>query len=229
MSRSTEVIVECRDICMGYDTDIDVLVDLDLRVCSGDFFVLSGPNGAGKTSLLRMISLAQPYRSGQLVLFGENTQNLARETRSALRRRIGVVFQEFRLLDHLTAFENVALPLKLAGASDTLIEDHVAEMLKWLGLADDLTKTPQNLSVGQQQLVAVARAVVTRPKLLLADEPTSNLDDRRIKKLMHLFIELQKIGTAIVLATHNTSLAEQYGLERLRMTKGQVSRVGPVG
>lgn len=212
---------------MAYADHVRVLHDLDLKVEAGQFYILTGPNGAGKTSLLRLLSLSHEPDSGDLRILGRDLKGMDREERAALRRQIGVVFQEFRLLGHLSAFDNVALPLRLAGAEEHLIEGHVAEMLKWLGLGEHMAKAPDDLSVGQQQLVAVARAVVARPKLLLADEPTSNLDERRIKKLMYLFIELQKMGTAIILATHNSSIADEHKLSTLKMEAGQIVKIIP--
>ena len=210
---------------MAYEDNNDVLRDIDLVIESGEFCLLTGPNGAGKTSLLRLLSLAQPPSSGRLLILNHEVAALSREERASLRRQIGVIFQEFRLLAHLSAFDNVALPLRLAGAQEHLIEGHVAEMLKWLGLADHIGKKPPALSIGQQQLVAVARAVVARPKLLLADEPTSNLDDKRIRKLMYLFIELQKMGTSIILATHNTSIADEYAVTMMHMADGRIESI----
>lgn len=224
MVSESRLAVACEQVSMAYSDDVKVLHDLDLEVAAGEFLILTGPNGAGKTSLLKLLSLAHDPIDGRLSILEQETGSLGRENRAALRRQIGVVFQEFRLLAHLSAFDNVALPLRLAGADESLIDGHVAEMLKWLGLGEHIAKKPEQLSVGQQQLVAVARAVVARPRLLLADEPTSNLDERRIKKLMYLFIELQKMGTAIVLATHNHEVADQYGLTTLHMDRGRIIR-----
>lgn len=227
LAPDAKLAVACEQVSMAYNGHHPVLRDLDLRVEAGQFYILTGPNGAGKTSLLRLLSLAQAPDDGRLRILDRDIHALDREERAALRRQIGVVFQEFRLLGHLSAFDNVALPLRLAGAQEHLIEGHVAEMLKWLGLGDHVDQSPDQLSIGQQQLVAVARAVVARPKLLLADEPTSNLDERRIKKLMYLFIELQKMGTAIILATHNTTVADEHQLTTLHMDAGRIVKSVP--
>src|SRR5690242_17439374 len=173
----------------------EALRDVDLTLTAGSFHFLVGPSGAGKTSLLRLLSLSQPCSRGTITLFGRDVAKLGRDERAALRRRIGVVFQELRLLDHLSAFDNVALPLRIGGGSEEQISGYVSELLGWLGLSDLIEAKPPQLSMGERQLVAVARAVITRPSLLLADEPTSNVDDRRTRRLMHLFTALNKLGT----------------------------------
>ena len=192
---------------------------------AGSFHFLVGPSGAGKTSLLRLLSLSHPPSPGTLVLFGRDVSKLDRAGAGGLRRRIGVVFQDFRLLDHLTAFDNVALPLRLGGAGDEQISTHVSELLGWLGLGEVLERKPPELSMGQRQLVAVARAVIGRPSLLLADEPTSSVDPAR-SRLMHLFLSLHRLGTAVVLATHNERLVRRYPFPVLQMAAGRPARPG---
>jgi cell division transport system ATP-binding protein len=144
-----------------------------------------------------------------------------------MRRRVGVVFQEFRLLNHLSAFDNVALPLRVAGARKSDIQKHVVELLSWVGLKDHLDARPPTLSGGQQQRVSIARAVISRPKILLADEPTGNVDDPMGMRLMHLFEELNKLGTTVVIATHNAHMVEQMGYPRIHLDEGWLEMVDP--
>ena len=202
----------------------EALRDLDLSVAAGGFHFLVGPSGAGKTSLLRLLSLSHPASRGTITLFGRDVSRLDREQLSGMRRRIGVVFQDFRLLDHMSAFDNVALPLRIAGAAEEQITGSVSEMLAWLGLSDLIEARPPRLSMGQRQLLAIARAVITRPSLLLADEPTSNVDQQRARRLMHLFTALHQMGTAVVLATHSQDLLRQHAFPVLRMEGGRLHR-----
>jgi cell division transport system ATP-binding protein len=220
-------ILQLQQVGMRYGAGDEVLRDIDLTLGTGSFHFLVGPSDAGKTSLLRLLSLSQPPSRGTITLFGRDVSKLDREGLAAVRRRVGVVFQDFRLLDHLTAFDNVALPLRIAGASEEQISGHVSEMLGWLGLSDLIEVRPPQLSMGQRQLVAVARAVITRPALLLADEPSSNIDPQRTRRLMHLFTSLNEMGTAIVLATHSQDLLRRYGHPVLRMEEGRLGEVDP--
>jgi cell division transport system ATP-binding protein len=222
VSESGATIVRLHRIGMRYGDAEEVLRDIDLTLRAASFHFLVGPSGAGKTSLLRLLSLSHGHARGTITLFGRDVSKLAREDVGALRRRIGVVFQDLRLLDHLSAFDNVALPLRIAGATDGQISRWVSEMLSWLDLADVMEATPQQLSLGQQQMVAVARAVVCRPSLLLADEPTSNLDPRRAERLMHLFVQLHKLGTAVLLVTHSEQTLRRYAFPVLGMEAGRL-------
>lgn len=210
---------------MRYGTGPEVLRDISFTLQPGSFHFLTGSSGAGKSSLLRLMYLAQRPSRGLVTMFGRDIATLAREELPALRRRIGVVFQNFRLLDHLSALDNVALPLRVAGAREQEIRDHVAELLRWVGLGEHLQDRPPTLSGGQQQRIAIARAVITRPSLLLADEPTGNVDDRIGMRLLHLFDELNKLGTTVVIATHNEALIERFGHPRLVLDNGQLTRI----
>lgn len=207
---------------MRYGVAGEVLRDVDLALRVGSFHFLVGPSGAGKTSLLRLLSLTHPPCRGTIMLFGRDVSKLGREEAGVVRRRIGVVFQDLRLIDHLSAFENVALPLRIAGASQMQIASYVSEMLGWLGVGEMMDARPESLSMGQRQLVAVARAVVCRPSLLLADEPTSNLDPARAERLMHLFVQLHKLGTAVVFATHSQDLLRRYPFPVMTMDAGRL-------
>lgn len=198
------------------------LHDIDLRLTAGSFHFVVGPSGAGKTSLLRLLSLSHPPAEGKLVLFGRDVAKLDQEELAAVRRRIGVVFQDLRLLDHLSAFDNVALPLRINGASDEQISTSVSQMLTWLGLGDVLERRPAELSMGQRQLVAVGRAVMCRPSLLLADEPTSSIDQAKAQRLMHLFLSLSRLGTAVLFVTHAEQLVRRYPFPVLSMKDGRL-------
>ena len=207
---------------MRYGGSAEVLRAIDLRLAAGSFSFLMGPSGAGKTSLLRVLALDLPIARGRLTLFGRDVATLDRTAAGALQRRIGVVYQDFRLLDHLSAFENVALPLRLSGADDGPIDRHVGELLDWLGLGAAAAQPPPELSMGQRQLVAIGRAVVGRPALLLADEPTSSVDATASGRLMHLLRSLHRLGTTVVVATHNERLVRQHGFPVLRLAGGRL-------
>lgn len=217
-------ILQLQHVGMRYGIADDVLRDIDLTINLGSFHFLVGPSGAGKTSLLRVISLSHPHSRGLLTLFGRDVARMEREELARLRRRIGVVFQDFRLLDHLSAFDNVALPLRIGGVGEEQISLHVSQMLRWLGLSEQIETRPPQLSMGQRQLVAAARAVVTRPALLLADEPTSNVDPPRADRLMRLFVELQKLGTAIIVVTHSREMLRRWPYPVLTMDGGRLTR-----
>jgi len=209
---------------LRYGTGAEVLAGLDLRLASGGFYFLTGPSGAGKTSLLKLLYLAQRPTRGRLRLFGEDVGEAPREALPAFRRRIGVVFQDFRLVRHLSAFDNVALPLRIAGYDDREIEGPVREMLAWVGLADRASARPPTLSGGEQQRVAIARAVIARPELLVADEPTGNVDAAMADRLIHLFEALNRLGTTVVVATHDLSLIGAVkGARMMRLENGQLS------
>lgn len=176
---------------------------------------------------MKMLYLSMRPTRGNIEMFGENIYQLPRHKLPKIRRRIGVVFQDFRLLSHLTALENVALPLKVVGARDEDINKHVAELLSWVGLKDHLHAYPETLSGGEQQRVAIARAVIAKPNLLLADEPTGNLDDKIAMRLMHLFVEMNKMGTTVVIATHNQKLVDELNYPQLHLEKGYLNILPP--
>ena len=201
-----------------------VLQGLSFSISEGGFRWLLGPSGAGKTSLLRLLHLAVRPTQGQLVLLGQDISAIARPRLPTLRRRIGMVFQDFRLLPHLSAFDNVALPLRLAGRPEGQIRVDAVELLSWVGLSKKLLSRPAELSGGEQQRVAIARAVVARPLLLLADEPTGNLDEPQAERLMQLLHEMNRLGTTVVVATHNAALVSRHPAHTLRLADGQLVR-----
>jgi cell division transport system ATP-binding protein len=215
-------LIRFENVGMRYGTGPEVLRDVSFTLEPGTFHFLTGASGAGKSSLLRLMYLAHRPSRGLITMFGHDVASLKRAELPPLRRRIGVVFQNFRLLDHLSALDNVALPLRVAGAKESDVREHVAELLSWVGLGDHLNDRPATLSGGQQQRVAIARAVITRPSLLLADEPTGNVDDRIGMRLLHLFEELNKLGTTIVIATHNEMMIERFGYARMVLDKGML-------
>lgn len=208
---------------MHYGTGPNVLHDVNFTLESGSYHFLSGPSGAGKSSLMSLLYLGRKPTGGNLTMFSQDIGDLKREEFFELRQRIGVVFQDFRLLNHLTAFDNVALPLRILDRPESEIKSHVSELLDWVGLGKDKYNLPPTLSGGQQQRIAVARAVIARPRLLLADEPTGNLDDEIGYRLMGLFEQLNRMGTTIVIATHNRQMIEKFGHPCLILHDGTVS------
>jgi cell division transport system ATP-binding protein len=205
----------------------EVLRDLSFVLPGGAFRWLLGPSGAGKTSMLRLMYLAVRPTRGTLVILGTDIGTARRHALPRLRRRIGVVFQDFRLLPHLSAFDNVALPLRIAGRPEGQIRADVGEMLRWVGLTKQAGVLPAALSGGEQQRMAIARAVINRPSLLLADEPTGNLDDAQAERLMQLLKELNRLGTTIVVATHNDALVGRHPSPALRLEHGRLAGLRP--
>jgi cell division transport system ATP-binding protein len=203
----------------------EVLHDLTFVLPDGTFRWLLGPSGAGKTSVLRLMYLAVRPTRGRLAILGTEIDTVQRRTLPRLRRRIGVVFQDFRLLPHLSAFDNVALPLRIAGRPEGQIKADVGEMLRWVGLGRQAQARPAALSGGEQQRVAIARAVINRPNLLLADEPTGNLDEDQAERLMQLLKELNRLGTTVVVATHNDALVARHPSAALRLERGRLADV----
>lgn len=215
-------VVRFENVGLRYDLGPEVLQDLSFSLGSGSFHFLVGASGAGKSSLLKLMYLALKPSRGLISLFGRDIATTERGDLPALRRKVGVVFQEFRMLRHLSAFDNVALPLRVAGTREAEIQRNVKELLSWVGLADHMNARPPTMSGGQQQRLAIARAVIARPKLLLADEPTGNVDDSMALRLMHLFDELNKLGTTVVIATHNEALVKRLGHPCLRLDQGRL-------
>ena len=212
-------------VLLRYGAGPEILHEASFTLAPGSFHFLVGPSGAGKSSLLRVMYLALRPASGLVSLFGRDVGQLARRDIAEMRRRIGVVFQDFRLLDHLSALDNVALPLRIAGQREAEVQQNARELLAWVGLGDQLEARPATLSGGQQQRIAIARAVIARPRLLLADEPTGNVDDRIGLRLMRLFEELNKLGTTVVIATHNDSLVAGFRHPQLHIADNQLRLV----
>lgn len=220
-----EPAVRLDAVSLRYDSSEEILAGVDLALKPGSFTFLTGPSGAGKTSLLKLLYLALRPSRGEVSLFGRRTDMLDRAALAAIRRRIGVVFQEFRLLDHLTAYENAALPLRVGGGKAAEYRGDVEELLRWVGLGARLDARPEQLSGGEQQRVAIARALVNKPDLLIADEPTGNVDPEMSERLMRLFIELnRRLGTTVLIATHDLSLVRKIRAPVLRLQHGLIVR-----
>ncbi len=220
-------IVQFENVGLRYGPGPETLSDLTFSLDEGAFYFLTGASGAGKTSLLKLLYLAQRPSRGGIRLFDTDIVTLPRARLPSFRRRIGVVFQDFRLVTHLSAFDNVALPLRIAGVTDDQMRPPVEEMLAWVGLSDRAHALPATLSGGEQQRVAIARAVIGRPELLVADEPTGNVDDDMATRLITLFEALNKLVTTIVVATHDTALLGKVaGARTLRLDRGRLSGDG---
>jgi cell division transport system ATP-binding protein len=215
-------MVRFENVGLRYGLGPEVLRDLTFRIEPHSFQFLTGPSGAGKTSLLRLLFLSLRPTRGLITLFDRDIMTLDKDSLSGLRRRIGIVFQDFRLLDHMTTYENVALPLRVLGRDEASYRREVAELLQWVGLGDRMSALPPVLSGGEKQRAAIARAVIARPQLLLADEPTGNVDPSLGQRLLRLFIELNKSGTSVLIATHDIGLMDQYNARRLVLHDGHM-------
>ncbi len=215
-------MVRFENVSLTYGPGPDVLRDLSFTLSEHSFHFLTGPSGAGKTTLLKLILQSLKPSSGSINLFGKDVTGFSQDDISAIRRRIGIVLQDFRLLDHLTVYENVALPMRVQGRDEASYRAEVRELLDWVGLGDRMTALPPILSGGEKQRAAIARALIVRPELLLADEPTGNVDPSLARRLLRLFIELNKLGTAIVLATHDFALMEQFDAPRMVLAEGRL-------
>lgn len=211
------------NVGLRYGIGDEVLRDVTFHLERGSFHFLTGRSGAGKTSLLKLIYLAQRPSRGLIQMMGVDVVAAPRRDLPRLRRQIGVVFQDYRLLDHLTAFDNVALPLRIGGASEADVSQYVEELLVWVGLNDRMHARPPTLSGGEKQRVAIARAVINRPLVLIADEPTGNVDDDMADRLMHLFLELNKVGTTTLVATHDMRLVDRLNAPQLHLETGQLT------
>jgi cell division transport system ATP-binding protein len=226
MHRYVRCMVRFENVGMRYSAGPEVLRDVTFTLEAGSFTFLTGLSGAGKTTLLKLINMTEPPSRGLVTLFGHDLSVTKRSEFPALRRRIGVVFQDFRLLDHLSAFDNVALPLRLAGRRDGDYTQDVEELLSWVGLGDRLKAKPATLSGGEQQRIAIARAVVARPDLLIADEPTGNVDSEIGSRLIRLFGELNRLGTTVLIATHDRALIEAARAREMRLVDGRLIELG---
>ena len=217
------------DVSMRYGRGPEVLSDLTFSLAPGSFHFVTGPSGAGKSSLLKLIYLAQRPTKGLVHLFGRDVSRAPAKVKPRLRRRIGVVFQDLLLLEHLSAFDNAALPLRLAGARPADYRNDVAELLGWVGLGSRMHAMPATLAGGEKQRLAIARAVVNRPEILLADEPTGNVDHDMALRIFRLFVELNRLGTTVLIATHDQDLVARSNRPVLHLESGRIHRRGPLG
>jgi cell division transport system ATP-binding protein len=215
-------VIRFENVGLRYGLGPEILRDLSFRLAPNSFQFLTGPSGAGKTSLLRLLFCALKPTRGLVSVFGHDIATLPASSLPAIRRRMGIVFQDFRLLEHLTTYENVALPLRVMGKDESRYRSEVVELLRWVGLGQRLDAYPPVLSGGEKQRAAIARALIARPELLLADEPTGNVDPQLATRLLRLFIELHKSGTAVVIATHDIALMDRYDAARLVLHEGRL-------
>ena len=218
-------MIRLQNVGLRYGRGREILHDVTFHARPGSFHFLTGPSGAGKSSLLRMMFLSQQPTRGQIMLFSQDVSHVDAGRRAQLRRRIGIVFQDFRLLDHLTTWQNVALPLRVVGKKEDDYHEDVTDLLQWVGLGDRMHDYPSVLSGGEKQRAAIARAVIGKPELLLADEPTGNVDPQMARRLLRLFIELNRLGTSVIIATHDHQLMRQFKAPRLELHDGYVRTV----
>ncbi|HCO54462.1 cell division ATP-binding protein FtsE [Pelagibacterium nitratireducens] len=216
-------MIAFENVGLRYGHGPEILKDLTFAISPGSFHFLTGPSGSGKTSLLRLLLLSLKPTRGSVSMFGEDVSALDRDRLLQMRRHIGIVFQEFRLLDHLTTFENVALPLRVRGQAEASYRGNVEELLDWVGLGDRMDAHPAVLSGGEKQRAAIARAVIGNPDILLADEPTGNVDPELSERLLHLFEQLNRMGTTIILATHEVALLDKFDYPRMLLTEGELT------
>jgi cell division transport system ATP-binding protein len=219
----SEHVIRFENVGLRYGMGPEILRDLSFEIAPQSFQFLTGPSGAGKTSLIRLLFMSLRPTRGLIKVFNRDLSVIDKQELPKLRRKIGVVFQDFRLLDHLTTYENVALPLRVIGKEEAEYRSDVIDLLKWVGLGDRMHVLPPVLSGGEKQRAAIARALITRPDVLLADEPTGNVDPPLARRLLRLFIELNKLGTSVVIATHDIALLEQVDARRMVLADGRLS------
>ncbi|MEJ8474883.1 cell division ATP-binding protein FtsE [Roseibium algae] len=215
-------MIRFENVGLRYGMGSEILRDLTFRIEPQSFQFLTGPSGAGKTSLIRLLFMQLKPTRGLIKVFDRDLSVIRKDELPSLRRKIGVVFQDFRLLNHLTTYENIALPLRVAGKEESEYRSDVIELLKWVGLGDRMHVLPPVLSGGEKQRAAIARALITRPEVLLADEPTGNVDPPLARRLLRLFMELNKLGTSVVIATHDIALLEQVDARRMVLADGRL-------
>ncbi len=221
-SGTRDGLIRFENVGLRYGMGQEVLRDLTMEIAPRSFQFLTGPSGAGKTSLMRLLFMSLKPTRGLISIFGRDTARVSRADLPTLRRRIGVVFQDFRLLDHLTTYENVALPLRVLGKAEADYRADVVDLLDWVGLGTRMHVLPPVLSGGEKQRAAIARALITKPEILLADEPTGNVDPPLARRLLRLFVELNRLGTSVLIATHDLTLMEQYDARRIVLAEGRV-------
>lgn len=215
-------MIHFENVGLRYSMGPEVLRDLSFDIPKKSFQFLTGPSGAGKTTLMRLLFMSLKPTRGLIRMFDRDISAIPGDELPLLRRRIGIVFQDFRLLDHMTTYENVALPLRVRGKEEASYRSDVVELLKWVGLGERINVLPPVLSGGEKQRVAIARALIDQPEVLLADEPTGNVDPPMAQRLLNLFIELNRLGTAVVIATHDLSLMDRVDARRMILSEGRL-------
>jgi cell division transport system ATP-binding protein len=215
-------LIRFENVGLRYGMGPEILRDVSFHIAAKSFQFLTGPSGAGKTSLLRLLFLALRPTRGLITAFGKDVTSITPQELPMLRRRMGVVFQDFRLLDHLTTYENVALPHRVRGKEESEYRSDVIDLLKWVGLGERVHALPPVLSGGEKQRAAIARALIDQPQILLADEPTGNVDPPLARRLLRLFMELNNSGTSVVIATHDLALMDQVDARRMILNGGKL-------
>lgn len=198
-----------------YEEDWYALRDLTLRIEKAEFVFLTGASGAGKTTLLQLIYMHEFPTKGQVIVAGHSSATMKRKEISQLRRKLGIVFQDFKLMPHRTVYENLVFCLHVVGVSRAQIKPRVLKLLSFVGLSHKIAAMPYELSGGEQQRVAIARALINDPLIILADEPTGNLDPQNENQIMELFRDINLQGTTVIMATHNPNLLKQYHTYRV--------------
>ena len=221
-SQAGETVIRFENVGLRYGMGPEILRDISFEIPQRSFQFLTGPSGAGKTTLLRLLFMSLKPTRGLITVFGRDRARIGRRELPGYRRRIGVVFQDFRLLDHMTTYENVALPLRVRGREEASYRNDVVDLLNWVGLGDRMHVLPPVLSGGEKQRAAIARALIEQPEILLADEPTGNVDPPLARRLLRLFIALNRLGTAVVIATHDLGLMEQVDARRMILANGRL-------
>ncbi len=225
MISSDQAVIELRKVQKKYTQDIVTLEGADLSIQKGEFVFLTGPSGAGKSTLLRMLYKAEEPTKGSIIIDGVDLSSLSRSQIPLLRRKVGVIFQDFKLLYNKSVFENVALSLEVLGLKKSQLATRVKQVIEGVGLADKLHRKVVQLSGGEQQRVAIARAVVNRPPIILADEPTGNLDRKRTMEVVALMEELNARGATIIFATHDDALFQNTYRRVLQLRNGKIEEV----
>src|ERR1700722_67494 len=222
-----QAVVRFEGVSMRYGREPEVLKDISFELPRGSFHFLTGPSGSGKSTLLKLIYLSEQASRGKIEIFGQDLAMLTRADRPLMRRKIGVVFQEFRLLEHLTVFDNAALAPRIAGRKPAAYRSDVADLLAWVGLGDRMHAMPPALSGGEKQRLAIARAVINRPDILLADEPTGNVDEAMALRILRLFSELNRVGATVLIASHDSDLIARSGMPAINLEAGRLAPTAP--
>lgn len=220
--QKNDPIISMNNVMLHYEDSLPVLKNVSINLYKSSFHFLTGESGVGKTTFMRLLYMGIRPSAGVLKIFGKDVSELSDDSICKMRQRIGVVFQSYNLLNHLTALENVALPLKVMGEPESSRMQQAKEILDWVGLGNCFNAYPDALSGGQQQRIAIARAVISRPDILLADEPTGNVDEKIANKLMTLFYGMHKVGTCVIVATHHKQFVDQFHYDELQIDSGKL-------